>query len=164
MARERIVRSIIRFFLDLDGFFFSLRLTLLNLRYGRGNIPANKLPSVFKFSSSHEEIEFRRTVTAIHCLQQITDQYRLAWDQCVVPKGFLRYIRYELNSSEEEEDYRRAIHSYYPACYLFEMMVLAGDIPPHKLNFYSHPEPFESREDWLKSLTANRDHVSQVAT
>lgn len=130
---------------------FVIHLKLLNLRYGRGNIPADKLPQIITGGPEEERV-FHRTIMGSSYLNAILAHYKVPIEDSVAAGAFGRYLRLQSLDEDEVELIRSILSDEHPALRMYELVQRCGDIPETKLKFFGPPAPFESMEAWLLSI------------
>lgn len=130
---------------------FNIQLRLLNLRYGRGNIPPDKLPQIITGGPEEERV-FHRVIMGSTYLNAILAHYKVSISDSVAAGAFGRYLRAQSLDEDEVELIRGILSDEHPALRMYELVQRCGDIPETKLTFFGPPAPFESMEAWLLSI------------
>lgn len=148
-----------RAYVRASGIPLSLKLTYLNLRYGRGNIPADKLPKILS-DDPEDRKAFFQTLEVCGLLYKILGHYRIEMQDSVVACMVSRYMHMDSESEEERMTvYDLMVRSDRAVALLH--LVQKNDVHKNKLRFFGPPPPFDTMEAWVTSLDANRYSIPQ---
>lgn len=156
MTLFKIKKWLAHLLVALDAIIIRFRLRLLNLRYGRGNVPKDKISALLTIDKESQLIITRIFEVSDYVLV-LLHHYGVDPSTSRTQDSLTRLTTLGLESPEEESEILDLLDRADHAKVVLEHMLNNGDIPPHKYTYYPHPSEHESEQLWL-------DHITERAT
>jgi len=146
----KLKQGLMRWHIKLLNVPFNLRLIVLNWRYGRGNIPHDKLPQII--TTAEDEEIFHLIIKACGYLKTILSHYKIPMEDSITAGALSRYMRTESLGEDEHQVIHHILMHEHPALELLKLVQRTGEVSKQKLDFFGPPSSFESMEAWALSL------------
>jgi len=152
--KRRINKAFIRRVAWVKSVAFELRLKWLAFCYkGAKNIPVDKLPKI-SMGDEHDEFCIINSVKIHGYFNLLSEHYKLDKSQSVFMGIMGRFIHAYYLDEEVEHWFYGLLNTQPPmiGIEVFKAMRLLGDIPDHKLNYFTPPAPYETPIEWMLAL------------
>ena len=134
---------------QIDGFFFSIRLKYLQMRYGKDLKAMPKEVNLLGVMSPREI----QVIAYASVLKALCEHYRLEVMETRVGQLYAKAIHGRFESIEESQTLDELIFSNKtPALNTYLFMLENGEITENKKRFYGAPPPYSCVEEWLAAL------------
>lgn len=150
----KLKQRMLRLVFVISNIAFSLRLRLLNLRYGKGNIPQDKLPPVL-VGTEEDKLMVVRLLKVVGYVTVFSDHYNVDPDNSYTRNLLGALIASRFENEEQEKEALDLLSRADHARVVLKYMLDNGDIAKHKYAYYKHPTAYKSEDEWL-------DHMSKI--
>lgn len=136
------------FLARVNNIKFNIHLKLLNLRYGRGNIPADKLPAILPMSEEGKQ-DFYVTIKAAAIIVAICERFGVDYTETDFGRHFGRLINNQLLGHDDYNSIMTILHKPNLRRAIFEALIEYGDLEQRKLDFFLAGDKKDEFETWL---------------
>ncbi len=137
-----------RTYMRVDGFFFKIRLSYLQARYGKD---LKNLPSHIRLLGDMPEGTVKLLIYA-STLKEICDHYRIDPIESQLGVMYRKHLAGLNDGPDEFQTLMSIAHAETPALDTYLYMLESGEITLTKKNFFGPPPPFGSTEEWLAAI------------